>query len=392
MKKLILRIVFLVCSTTCFSQENTNSNLEISIITIGPGTALNDAFGHSGIRVKTLTEDVVYDYGRYPFNDPNFYLNFAKGKLHYSQGKSTYNEFLNFYISSNRNIKEQVLNLTETQKKNLNSYLINNYKPENREYEYDFFYNNCATKIRDICQIATQNTIVFTPPAHLKKQTFRQLIQENLAWNSWGSLGIDLALGSVIDKKAKPIEYMFLPEYIFQFFQVATFKNSTEKLVKKTTSIFTPKEEKTTTFLSFFGSPFFIFLLLALFIAYTTYKNKITQTTSNYLDLIIFAITGSIGIVILALWFATNHTATAFNYNFLWAFPLNIIMLFFVFKKQPKIWFSKYFKLLILLLALVFAHWLTGVQRFAVTLYPIFIALLLRYVFLVWNNNRKLDL
>ncbi len=122
-------------------------------------TSLNDAFGHNAIRVKTPFSDAVYDYGRYPYDDPNFYTNFARGKLKYLQGKSAYFNIISFYKRQNRSIEEQILNLTESEKIAINTYLIDNYKPENRAYLYDFFYDNCATKIRDISEIITNENI-----------------------------------------------------------------------------------------------------------------------------------------------------------------------------------------------------------------------------------------
>ena len=132
--------------------QNSNSyaSTQISILTIGPGKSLNDAFGHNGIRVKTAYNDIIYDYGRFPFNDPNFYLNFARGKLLYSQGFSEYDQVVNFYKSQNRTIKEQVLNLSVKEKQDMHNYLVNNALPENRDYLYDFFFDNFELNILSV--------------------------------------------------------------------------------------------------------------------------------------------------------------------------------------------------------------------------------------------------
>lgn len=381
MKKTI-RLAFLFFSFLSFSQNpNLKPEAEISIITIGPGNSLNDAFGHNAFRVRSGYVDIVYDYGRYPFNDPNFILNFARGKLKYSQGKEPFYSFLRRYVRHDRTIKEQVLDLSYEQKRALYSFLIENNKPENKDYLYDFFYDNCATKMRDVAEQVLNSNIVYKTPESYKSETFRQLINNNLNWNSWGSLGINIALGSVIDKPATPREYMFLPEFIFQSFENASFKNTGKPLVKSSSIVYKQKEAFTAS--SFFTSPLFVFSLISIFIIYITYNNSKNSKRSVWLDISLFGLTGIIGVFILLLWFATDHTATAYNYNLLWAFPLSLFAIIQVVKKQPKKWFIGYLKLLIIMLGLMTMHWVIGVQRFAPALIPLLIAFLIRYIYLL---------
>ena len=125
---------------------------EISIITIGPGKNLYDKFGHSAFRVKDEANgiDWAYNYGTYDFNTPNFYTKFAQGKLNYNLSVAYFEAFYQNYVQENRWVKEQVLNLSSTEKNELFQYLQNNATPENRGYLYDFFFDNCATRIRDV--------------------------------------------------------------------------------------------------------------------------------------------------------------------------------------------------------------------------------------------------
>jgi hypothetical protein len=386
--KIFLRLTFLLSFFFSFSQvPQLTENTTISIITIGPGNLLNDSFGHNGFRVKNNYEDIVFDYGRYNFEDPNFYTNFAKGKLDYLMGAANTTAVFRYYQSQNRTIKEQVLNLNEAQKESLLNYLANNFKPENRAYLYDFFYDNCATKMRDVTEAVLNGGIEYSTPNTYKKATFRQLIQDNLYWNSWGSFGIDIALGSVIDRGATPREYMFLPEYIFQFFDVATFTSSKKPLIAQTKIIYTQKGEFKKG--SFFTSPIFMLSLISFIILFITFKDKKNNKRSKWLDAVLFTITGVVGVLLLMLWFATDHTATAHNYNLLWACPISIIALTQAFKNSPKRWFTGYLKLLITMLCLMTLHWLVGVQGFALALIPLVIALVVRYVFLVWFLSNK---
>jgi Domain of unknown function (DUF4105) len=390
MKKTFCILFFFLFVKTTYSQQNVLSDkAEISVLTIGPGSSLNDSFGHNGFRIKDIIKgtDIVFNYGVYDFETPNFYLKFAQGKLNYLIGVNYYEDFFNSYISQNRTIEEQVLNLSQNEKQTLFDYLINNYKPENRRYLYDFFYDNCATKIKDVTNIALNNTIEFNQPKDFKQQTFRGLIHSNLDRNSWGCFGIDLALGSVIDKKATSEEHMFLPKYIHEFFGNAIIKISGEPLVKENKVLYKKIDDSTST--NFFTSPLFLFGIIGLLILFITYKDFKNQKQSVWLDVTLFSLTGLIGIVILLLWFATDHTGTHQNYNLLWAFVLNIFVVKQLFKKKASAWLIKYLKLLVILLCLLTLHWTIGVQIFAIGLIPFLIALAVRYLYLIkYYSNR----
>lgn len=384
MQKNLLFLILFLCAELTFSQQNQLSpEAEISILTVGPGTSLNDAFGHSGFRIKDTSNriDVVYGYGEYDFDAPNFYLKFAQGKLNYLISKTDFTRFFQVYNYYNRSIKEQVLNLSLDEKQKLYNYLINNYKPENRPYLYEFFYDNCATKIKDVTNITLNNNIVFNNPKDFENATFRTLIQNNLKKNSWGSLGIDLALGSIIDRKATPEDHMFLPKNIYKFFENAIIGNTNKPLVKKSQVLYSKKASNQSS--QFLISPLFILGLISLFIFYITYKDYKNTQRTKWLDVILFAVTGLIGIMVLLLWFATDHTGTHQNYNLLWAFALNILVIGQLLKKNVSVWFIKYLKLLIILLCLLTLHWIIGVQVFAIGLIPFLIALFIRYIYLI---------
>lgn len=391
MLKKHLLILFVIIFSVTNAQNTLSPQAKISVITIGPGATLNDAFGHNAFRIKdaSLNFDIIFDYGRFDFAAPNFYLNFARGKLNYAIGTSDFNAFLYHYKSQNRSVKEQVLNISQNEKQKLFDYLINNYKPENRNYLYEFFYDNCATKIRDVSQIALNYSIDFKVPDNFKNKKFRTLIHDKVYQNSWSCFGIDLALGSIIDREATASEHMFLPEYIFTFYEHATRLDTGIRLVKDTHIL--NEQKGALTAHSFFMSPLFILGLFSLFVVYITYVDYKKQKQTVWLDLVLFTITGLIGILILLLWFATDHSGTHNNYNLLWAFVLNIFMIGQVLKKQPKLWFIKYLKFLVILLCLLTLHWLVGVQIYAIGLIPLILALFIRYIFLISHLSTTLQ-
>jgi hypothetical protein len=382
-KILLLLFLFLIVETTNAQQNILSDDSQISVLTIGPGTSLNDSFGHNAFRVKDNIKgtDLVFNYGVYDFETPNFYTKFAQGKLNYLIGLNYYDDFFESYISQNRTIKEQVLNLSASDKQKLFDYLLNNIKPENRAYLYDFFYDNCATKIKDVTNIALNNSIVFNEPEDFKPGTFRTLIQNNLNKNSWGSFGIDLALGSVIDKKARPEDHMFLPENIYKFFENATIKDNDEPLIKESRVLY--KKIDVAAQNQFLTSPLFVFSIIGFLILFITYKDFKNRKQSAWLDITLFSTTGLVGVLILLLWFATDHKGTHQNYNLLWANALNLLVLGPLLRKKINTWFVKYLKFLIILLCLLTLHWLLGVQVFAIGLIPFLLALFIRYIYLI---------
>ncbi len=373
------------------AQSEDDNTIDVSILTIGPGANLYDKFGHSAFRVhdRSTQIDYVFNYGTYDFNTPNFYTKFARGKLLYSLSVETYDNFYARYVQQNRWVKEQVLNLTPDQEIAMFEYLKNNSLPENRKYKYDFFYDNCATKIRDVLVDVMDENIQYKDSLPFEAKTFRELIQQNVHYNSWGSLGMDVGIGAVTDVTATAWEHQFLPDYVYEAAKIATVTKEGQEsaLVKTENFLFenSPEEEQH----PFLGSPLFVFGIIGLVILLITYRDYRNQTRSRFLDSLIFLITGFVGVVLLLLWLATDHTATANNYNMLWAFPFSVIFTFAIGRKSPKRWLRKYIVFLLLLMALIALHSMTGVQGFAIGFIPLFIALTVRYLYVIRFLKRQ---
>lgn len=385
-----LTFFFLVIvSQFSFAQYITYSDsVAISVLTCGPGDELYSTFGHSAFRIKDTHNhiDVVYNYGMFDFNAPNFYTNFAKGKLIYKLGRNRFSNFLYQYQSENRAVNEQVLHLNTLQKKQLVKYLEHNAQPENAPYQYDFFYNNCATKIRAVLEDVYPNQLVFNSNHITSSYTMRQLINNNVPYNTWSNVGINIALGSVIDIKASADDYQFLPEYIYKAFNNATINNS--NLVTQESVLLT-KNESIVSEPTIFVSPLFIFFIISLIILGITYKDFKQQKRTHLLDFSILFTTGITGVLMLLLWFATNHGTTAYNLNILWAFAPNLIICGLVFKKNLPLWLGNYFKLLVVLLVIQAIVWVGKFQEFPMAMIPLFIVLFIRYAYVVSSLKPK---
>lgn len=386
-----MRYIFLLlCITTGFANsfaqtKSLSGDAEISVLTIGPGEYLYDKFGHSAIRVqdKVTNLDIVFNYGTYDFNTPNFYTKFARGKLLYTLSVSNFTDFFYHYQSEDRWITEQVLNLSIPQKQDIFKLLIENAKPENREYLYDFTHDNCATKIRDILSLALGNNIEYNTELENPK-SFRQLIGENINSNTWGSLGINIALGAPIDRNASKLEEQFLPYYVMEADSEAKIKTSAGEwipLVKKTINLYEQKEEKKATGF-FLTSPWVIFTIIGLGLIIISFRDIIRKKRTKLVDISIFITTGIIGVVIALLWFATDHQTTKFNYNILWAFPISLLFIRAISKETYHKRLVHYLNLLSILIVLLFFHWITGVQKYPHPILPLLIGLLIRYRYL----------
>ena len=368
-----LILIFLLTSSFGFSQlPKLSDKAEISVMTCaGDPSVLYYAFGHTAIRVQDpeLNIDVVYNYGTFDFNQPNFYLNFTKGRLLYTLSRRRFDTFLIEYEMEERWVRQQVLNLTPEEMNDVFQYLEHNFLPENRDYLYDPLFDNCSTVINRILADNFGEEILYGQPNDetLSEEisgapTFRQLVRSHLKINSWGSFGIDLAFGGVVDRKASLQERMFLPYQAL--YQIREAKKGEKALLAKEEIVLDFEEKKDTS--SFFTSPLFFYILLLIAIAYISYKDWQNNYRRRWLDFTLLFISGLAGIFLLFLWFGTDHVYTKNNWNILWLFPLNFFIAFVVVQKKPIAkWVKKYLWIAVVLMELTIILWVFKVQIFS---------------------------
>jgi hypothetical protein len=365
---------------------------EISLLTCDPGKELYSSFGHSAIRMREIGsegQDLVFNFGTFDFRTPNFYGKFATGKLDYMLSVSTYAEFIREYDYYRRDVREQILALNSDQMDFLIQHLWAQYDPARRYYRYDFFFNNCATKIRDAFEISLGNQLVWNDPVKVEEKTFRNLIDEYVYPLPWADLGIDLALGSVIDRNATEREKQFLPDYMEAAFANATIEGDgpTRPLVKESRVILEyPDEEFKMDLLN----PYFIFWAIAiLFTAITFYGHKKKRLFLG-LDLGLFSILGILGLVVTFLWLFTDHSATKWNWNILWVFPGHLVLVWGLMKKELKPWVRKYLLFALIMADAAVVFWILGWQSFHPSLIPILLVIILRTNYLYYNLGSKI--
>lgn len=382
MKYLLVFILFF--PLTIFAQ-NDSCRIRVSLLTCSPGEELYSTFGHSALRVtdSVTHRDIIYNYGTFNFDEPGFYMKFIRGKLLYYLSTDTYESFIYEYQQENRGITEQVLNLTCSEKYNIIMLLQANEMATNRFYKYDFLFDNCTTRLRDLIEKAADKSVHFGNVLPSKK-TFRDLIYEYLDKNDkqWDKLGIDILLGSPTDAVMTTRQAMFLPDYLMKTFDSTTIDS--RKLVEKKNIIL--NQNISEAGYSFITNPIFIFTSFFVLIALLSFsKNTLIKRFFISLDGFLFFMTGVLGFLLLFMWFGTDHLMCKSNYNLLWAWPTNAIAAFYIHSKKKKA--KLYFRIYSFFNLVVLADWFFLPQHMNPSLIPI-IALLIYRGFLYTSAEK----
>jgi len=363
-----------------FAQDS--SHLRISLLTCSPGEELYSTFGHSAYRVvdSSSVTDIVYNYGTFSFDDNGFYMKFIRGKLLYFVAPENFQDFKESYRAENRGIIEQVLDLTAAEKTSIQHFLNNNLKEENKFYKYDFFLDNCTTRLRDILKKNHDSSFVKKAVMPFGT-TFRQAIYEYLDKNDkqWSKLGIDLLLGERCDAVMTTEQMEFLPDNLMKSLDSAGTNFVLSKQV-----VYQAVAEKGGSSLF---NPLIVFSLLLLFIVAISFsKNKFAQKFLQGFDGILFFLTGFLGIALIFMWFGTDHTMTKNNLNLLWAWPMHIIIAFLV--NSNKSWVKKYFAITAVAMVLVLLAWFFLRQHLNISLIPFVLLLVYRSATKVFFENK----
>lgn len=368
-------VVFILLTLAASAKAPLSDRAEVSVITCGPYQGeVYSAFGHSAIRVQdpSTGEDWVFNYGTFTF-DPAFYINFPRGDLFYKLGVYPFDQFRDAYIAQNRYVHEQVLDLSTGQKQKIREYLIRNALPENATYRYDYFYNNCATKVRDVFLTLFGDSVKFDGSYIKTEYTIRELTEKYLAQQPWGDLGIDICLGLPMDKQLAPFEYMFLPDYVESGFDHASLNGL--RLVKRKEIVYQSRPEPVPFSLFHPGVVFNLFLLGTIMLCYYDWKRK---KLTRWFDTILFSVVGLAGLLLVLLWTTTDHHAAAKNLNLLWAVPFHVVAAVLLFRPKYYSLVSKYFMVAGLLSWATLLFWFFLPQQLNVFLIPFNIALGLR--------------
>jgi hypothetical protein len=231
--RLYLHIICLFLAISAWTKAQPLSDgAQISLITCTPGTELYERYGHTALRVFDSINaiDITFNYGIFDFNTDHFYWKFIKGETWYQLGASSTPWFLYDYEIENRPVYEQILNLTPKQRESIWNALLINYKPEYREYLYNFVFDNCATRPYELIKSALGDSIISDYEGYTG-ETYRHFIRHYTGRHTWANAGINLLFGPKADRPMTSEQRLFLPEELMHYFQYAHTLDGT-RLVK----------------------------------------------------------------------------------------------------------------------------------------------------------------
>ena len=325
---------------------------EISILTCSPGTELYSLFGHTAIRVYDSSNhtDLVFNYGTFDFSTPHFYLKYAQGLLPYQLTVGEFPHFLASYKEEQRTVYSQKLHLDSVQKQKMFDLLLENYRPENRSYLYNFLWDNCTTRSRDILARSIHDTIEWKIAD--KSKSFWNLLDEYLKASPWVQWGIHSILGQGGNRKADTYQTMFLPDYLMQGLNTAFIRE--HPLAGKAEILYEAPPAKNDY--PWYIHPIFIFAVSTFILIFLLQKLKCTFFL-NTRAILLFLFSGILGCLIVFLGGFTAHPITAPNWNILWANPLNLVVIPFIIRKILPRFIQIYLKIYLILLIAAIPAW-----------------------------------
>ena len=332
------------------------SNTEISVLTCSPGDQIYSIFGHTAVRVcnKNIGLDAVVNYGLFDFDQESFVYRFVKGETDYMCGTENYGNFIYSYALRGSGVKATVLDLTDAEKERFIRNLTNDLRPENREYRYNFAFNNCATKIRDIVNFAYSGKYETLQPS---EYTFREVIGHYAENYPWYMFSFDVCLGGKdYNTLMTPEETQFLPEHLDAALNNCLINRDGEDIKPKT------REEihlapaditiEKTIFTPFVAACILLVLSICNLVFGKRFGKGLRIASNIYSGTIFFTYT-LIGLLVTFLVFFSEHPFTTWNMNLCIFNPLIAIPFVGLFIKNKSIFF-KIINAALVLLAVLF--------------------------------------
>ena len=374
----VLSVLCMSCIATHYSQL---SRTQVSLLTVAPGKKFYSVFGHSAIRISidSLNYDMVYNFGMYtPSSD--LYFNWLRGRMLFHMSIESYSKFLANCENEKRSVREQVLDMDSVQTMFIINSLEKKYYSDKRYYWYHIFHDNCATRIRELI-LQTYDSITF--PQSQGTLTYRDLLHPYLKEYPWGRFIIDIASGLPFDQKTGIYEQMFLPDNVSDVF--ASALSHRQPIVKETKNVFVPGKSSITPSLPI--TPIFVccfILAVALLFSYIRKGSKV-------FDFVFFFTVGMVGMLIIYLWFFSDHTTAANNLNIIWALPTHMVMAFSLLSNRNNNFTCKYFLVTTIVAVFLIISWIFLPQQLNPALIPLVVAIALRG-WRIYSNGRCTNL
>ncbi len=332
-RTLFMGCFFLFVCHFSYSQPLSPS-ARVSLITYGPGEDdISSAFGHTEIRIidPVLGIDRDYSYGGFDYRADWFILKFLRGTLPYYITAHNLYQVAYYYQQTNRSIREQQLNLSPAQRQRLFTALEENYLPQNREYRYKFYYDNCATRPRDMIANACGDSLTIPSRSRMTGKSYRDLMNEYLNEQPWYQLGMNLAIGKPSDEQTDGWHAMYLPDQVYEQLAHATLRQANGQvvpLVQGAQTLFASQKVFRHQ-VPFIFDPDVVFTLLGIIVTLFTIRRYIRAgKVDRWVDRLLFGVSGFLGWFLFLLWMIRDDGVTAWNPTLLYLLPLHLPLIY----------------------------------------------------------------
>ncbi len=306
------------------------ANLQVSLITYGPGETYWERFGHDAIELRDSAsgEAINFNYGVFDFDERHFFLNFARGRMHYLMDAGFSNLDQSYYVEAGRSVTRQQLAMTAEQAGALRDFLLWNLRPENAGYNYDYYVDNCTTRVRDVLDKALGGVLKTQLGARAGGMTFRQQTVRLMSAQPWLMLVMDLGLGPYADQPLSAWQESFLPEVLqmqLREVRIDDGHGGLQPLVRSEQLVSPNRLDVPPAAAPDLRLPLALtgLLLAALIVV----SRRWWPTGYALLGTVYLLCAGIIGLVLLVLWTLTTHHSAWSNANLLLFNPLAFLLL-----------------------------------------------------------------
>lgn len=343
-----LRWVTLLCVLSLFTLVDVHAqelraatsavsgdNLDVALLTFGPGTEVWERFGHNAILVRDRSRGIanLYNYGIFDFDQENFFLNFARGHMSYRMAVDNFPDDLPMYRAEGRWIVEQDLNLTPPQRIKLADFLDWNARPENTQYRYEYFTANCSTRVRDALDAALDGAIKAQTVAPSRGFTYRMDTLRLMRPEVLLMLGMDAGLGPFADRRLSYWDESFVPMEFMRYLREVRVRDaagSPQPLVAREIRLADARVDEPADV-----PPDWVWQALAIGIASALALLGLARLRARAWARALFAgvagfsalVVGLGGLILIALWALTDHISAWRNENLLLLDPLCLLLL-----------------------------------------------------------------
>ena len=317
------------------------ADVQVSLLTRGPGLRyVYEGFGHSCIRIYSPTQalDIIFDFGNFDLSAPNFYLNYLLGDLRYLTSAGSTKRYMERVQRKGHSLREQILRITEKEKRNIYAHLLELYGDGRQSFSYDYFYYNCSTRPYEVLKsqihaLKPPNTFPHPAGSADKAHTFRDLIRTSLEQFPWNRLIIELALGAELEVKLSPEAYLFLPAYLGDYMAAHGKEVVSKDLLLLKERPHSPPPSINPVVITMAWVLLIFFLL--------SHVGNSRQKRYYWLDALWLFCVGLLGCALSFLWIGTSHHST-WNIDLLWAWPTHLFMAFALFFAKGRRFFHYY--------------------------------------------------